>query len=154
MITLINASFISFIWQLTSYESHSKTESRRLAKSGQLLTRQPNHHWFLLPGGGLPVYIYIYVYVYIYIYIYICIIYTYAHINTYVCIYIYIYACAYTRGYAGSYLYVGTLTRLRPPHMFYWYWCMWPHIPMHLEISVYYLYVHICTYEDWKCAPV
>ena len=31
MITLINASFISFIWKLTSYETHSKTESQRLA---------------------------------------------------------------------------------------------------------------------------
>ena len=26
-------------------------------------------HWFLLPGGGLPVYIYIYILVYIYIHI-------------------------------------------------------------------------------------
>ena len=37
------------------WDTHSKTKSQRLTKSGQLLTRQPNHHWFLLPWGGLPV---------------------------------------------------------------------------------------------------
>ena len=55
MITLINVFFISFIRKLTSYSTYNKTESQRLTKSGQLLTRQPNHHWFLLPEGGLPV---------------------------------------------------------------------------------------------------
>ena len=43
MIALIHVSFISFIWKPTSYETHSKTKSRRLDKSGYLLTRQPNH---------------------------------------------------------------------------------------------------------------
>ena len=56
MITLINVFFISFIRKLTSYSTYNKTESQRLTKSGQLLTRQHNHHWFLLPGGGLPVF--------------------------------------------------------------------------------------------------
>ena len=72
-----------WFFEEVSTSSHMHEVARNLAAFHKISQEAWNRltHWFLLPGGGLPVYyIYIYIYLYIHIYIYV-----------YICIYIYIY---------------------------------------------------------------